>query len=1000
MRASTRMLAAAIATAAVLSSTPSSSAQPVYRTSAEGFLSANPGIWRVVADPITENPSFLYGARISLETSPRSDVEFEAAARMLVDDHPDLFAVASSDLDLVRVHTLELSRVGSSDKVAVLFRQVIDGLPVLNGTVSVLFERASGDVIAIDNQAVPHARDADPFPRSSSADVLAAAARAYAAKFGFAFTEVDSMEAVIVGPSPFYGRKSALVSRGATLAYLVDVKTPGRIGPNGAPAQARVHVSAAGDLTVFKVEETAHTVDGAAQTNVNVGPEPNTTTNQEVADLKYAYVRQNTTSGTILATTDQNGGFSTGGASAQTLAFEFEGPFCRTNNDQGSEYSLIIPNATTPTAALLNPTKAEFTTAEAAAFYYVNEFRDYVRRVDANDGSMDFQVLANVNKDDLLCNAYYDGGSINLERAGSGCTNTSYQDVVQHEEGHWANNVYNGNVTGAFHEGNADNFAYYINDDPCLTSFGGSGGCLRTALQTSVKKCNVDGDETCNGGASHTEGQALASGVWAVRNRLNITYGNTIGDDLADALFMGWMNAFNDTAILNVIQDHWLALDDDNGDLTDLTPNFGDITGGFGSYNWKFPAPSITITQSPAINVEIGAMQPVPVVATISTIGGLTAADVIYNTNAGGPFSVALVATGNPNEYAATIPGQTSPNQVSWTVSASNAGGGSATVYPGGPNSPGFYHVGTIAPISFFDFEGPGDQGWTHVSLSGGSTGDQFERGNPSGSNESTDPNLAFSGSNNWGTDLSLQGFDGKYEPNGSGELRSPSFNLSGESQVYLQYRRFLAVEEGIYDQAQIRVNGQTVWSNPASGNLLDNQWTLHNLNISALAANNPSVQVTFRLTSDGGLEFGGWNIDDFMIYRVDPTSGGFFQTYGQGCPGTIPVNPSLTGTGFPGPGQNVVVNISGAFPNSAGILLIGSSQASVPVAGSCSLLVSGLVGGGFPLAVGALGSLSLPATLPGGIGMGDVYMQYFAIDPGAPNNQYAASNGLQMHFQ
>lgn len=997
MHPSSLRLSASIVAVTALA-TSSVDAGPSYRTTADAFRAANPGSWRVVNDPVTGNPGFLYGDRIRLASPPAHTAAYDAAARGLIDANPELFGVASEHLETVRVHELKLSRVGSSDKVVVLLRQSIDGLPVLNGTVSILFEAATGDVIAIDTNAVPRAEAAVDLPRSSSEEVLAAAGAAYAGVFGFPFTRVDRIEAVIVGPSPFYGRKNELVARGATLAYLVDVASPGRIGPNGAPAQARVHVSAEGDLAVFKVEFTAHTVDGNVKTNVNLGPEPNTSTNQEQPNLKHAYVRQNSVSGAILATTDANGNFSTGGAGAQTLAVEFEGPFCRTNDATGGEHSVVVSNATTPTSILLNAAMAEFDTAESAAFYHVNEFRDYVRAVDPGDATMDFQVLANVNMSDLLCNAYYDGSSLNLERAGSGCDNTSYQDVVQHEEGHWANNVYNGAVTGAFHEGNADNFAYYINDDPCLTHFNGTLSCLRTALQTSIKKCPNDGDESCHGGEVHLEGQAIASAVWAVRDRLNQTHGDQVGDLIADALFMGWMNAFNDGATLNVIQDHWIALDDDNGTLADLTPNFNDVTGGFGAYSWPVPGPAIQVTQAPAAGAELGHLAPVTIVADIGTPFTLTSASVNYSASSGANGSVAMTPTGNPGEYSATIPGLPSPDLVTWTITAANSGGGTA-VYDehGGPGIPGYYHVGVVVPLFSFDFEGGSDQGWTHVALSG-SNGDQFERGNPSGSNESTDPIAAFSGVNVWGTDLSLQGFDGKYEPNGSGELRSPTFNLSGSPKVFLQYRRWLAVEEGQYDQAQIRVNGQVVWANPFSGHVLDDTWVLHTIDISAIAGNNPSVQVAYRLASDGGLEFGGWNIDDFVIYRIDPAPAGFFATYGAGCAGSNGT-PALSGSGVPTPGQNVTVSIANGAPNGAAVMLLGLGQASVPTSG-CSLLVSGLVGGGFPLPLDGAGAISLPGTIPVNASSGDVYLQAFTIDPGAPNGQYGATNGLQMHLQ
>ena len=45
-------------------------------------------------------------------------------------------------------------------------------------------------------------------------------------------------------------------------------------------------------------------------------------------------------------------------------------------------------------------------------------------------------------------------------------------------------------------------------------------------------------------------------------------------------------------------------------------------------------------------------------------------------------------------------------------------------------------------------------------------------------------------------------------------------------------------------------------------------------MDISQYADNNAAVTVRFKLMSDGGLEFGGWNIDDFMLYTLGPVPG------------------------------------------------------------------------------------------------------------------------------
>lgn len=989
-------LSAALAGAVALSCATTVVAQEASfandRPTADAFLSQHGDGWIVRPAAITGFPTSVYGDRLALPTAPRTPAAYEAAARQVVDMHDELFGFDSSELRHLQTKSLDLAKIGSSNKVAVVFEQVVDGISVLNGNVTILFEEATGDVLAIDTTGQPGAGEIASLPAIDAGQALALADAAFTAEFGFAPASVDSTDVKIVGPHPFFGMKNPIQNRGAALAWVFELSTPG-LFKDLLPAQARIYVSAEGDGEIFIVEPTAYHIDGQVNGNCNIGQEPNSTTNQENPALQNLWVRNGSAGGSILATTDVNGLYNTGTSGPTNLFFELRGPYCDISNSGGANASVVIPSASgSNNNAQFNLTKAEFPTAEVAGFYWVNQFREWVVAVDPGDSTMDFSVLTLVNKNDLTCNAYWDG-NINMERSEGSCFNTAYSDVILHEEGHYANAVYQGGsgMSGAFHEGNADNWAYSINGDSCLQTFFSPGtGCLRSGLQTSVKKCPTDGDESCNGGASHTEGQALASAVWRARANLRTTHGTAGGDAIADALFLAWMNAYNDKTIVNVILDHWLVLDDDDGNLSNGTPNIADIREGFEFYGWpKPPDVAVNVTSAPASNSTVPHGAPATVTATAtSLLGTITGVTLDYSVSGAPVSTVAMTPTGNPNQFSGMIPGVPSPNSVTWSVKANSSLGNSDTT------SIEVYHVGLVTVLQSFNFDGGSDQGWTHVNL-GGSNGDQWNRGNPAFSNEATDPNAAFSPANVWGTDLSPTGFDGKYEPNGSGELRSPTFNLSGAANVHLQYRRWLAVESGQYDQAEIRVNGQIVWQNPFGTDLIDAQWELHDLDISSIAANNPSVQIAYRLTSDGGVEFGGWNLDDFTLYTIEATPAGSFTNYGSGCAGASGT-PTIAGSGTVLSNRNVTLNIAGGLPNAAGLLLLGTSQANVGVGGGCSLLVGGLIGSGVSLPLNGSGALQLTGTIPSGTGAGNVYMQFFAAD-GSTATGFSATGGLQM---
>lgn len=326
-------------------------------------------------------------------------------------------------------------------------------------------------------------------------------------------------------------------------------------------------------------------------------------------------------------------------------------------------------------------------------------------------------------------------------------------------------------------------------------------------------------------------------------------------------------------------------------------------------------------------------MSHVPLTDTQNETGPYTAiADVVSQTaatvsgvnlfwrleGAANYTTLAMTPTSTPDEWSGGIPGQQSPVRVEYYMVATDSFGSTRFLPDGlaaGDNLNRFV-VGIYNRISFNDFEGATDEGWSHVQVA---TQDDWQRGIPAGKVE--DPGSAFSGNNCWGNDLGPSGFNGSYASNVSNYLESPSIDCSGQTGVKLRFARWLTVEEGRFDNAKIRVNGTIVWENPFSGSLIDNTWSLQDIDISSIADNNPAVQVRFSLESDGGLEFGGWNIDDFELYTLEPVGGGGSMT--------------LSGTSSVNPGANATFNLSNAAPSQNWYLIYSMSNAGTIIFGT-----------------------------------------------------------------
>ncbi|MBI4879694.1 MAG: M28 family peptidase [Planctomycetes bacterium] len=263
--------------------------------------------------------------------------------------------------------------------------------------------------------------------------------------------------------------------------------------------------------------------------------------------------------------------------------------------------------------------------------------------------------------------------------------------------------------------------------------------------------------------------------------------------------------------------------------------------------------------------------------ATSATVASFTSyavasVDLVYRAGAGAWTTTAMVKSATTGAWLGSIPGLPGHGNVDYYIHATDSAGYAEwTPEAKRPGDACFrFKVGTITPIFQDDFEAPGENGWVSVKEK---KEDDWQKGKPQGAS-GFDPSAAASGHSARGNDLGLAGLNGKYKAKVENYLESPPIDCTGRTGVLLRYQRWLTVEDGFYDQARIKVNNQTVWTNaktPGGGaqHTVDKAWTLHEVDVSALADDNPSVRVRFQLKSDGGLQFGGWTLDDFRLVTV-----------------------------------------------------------------------------------------------------------------------------------
>lgn len=515
----------------------------------------------------TGYPRDLYGRAMDLGWKPSTDAEFESAARNLLDAYSAMFGFDTGAISSVDVNRLNLSAIGTTNKVAVNLHQGVSNIDVPGGSVSFLFLE-SGELVCITNYGLPGVQNVDLVPAIDEDQALSLAQVA----FGHEVGGLLGLDLAIVRDAS---------GAGATLAYEVELLATE--AKNGVPVQERISVDArTGD--VLRKRTTVHTATdliGRVNGWTSPGNDPDQGANEVKETLHFVHA-----DGSVgAADTDINGDFTIvyGGNQNQSVVVDFDADskYAYVVNDTGN--SMAVTKTMTPgvlTKWNLNGKKRQKRTAQVNAHKHIVVMLQWIKGLNAADNTMERQFRTNVNIN-ACCNAYYNGSSTNYYLAGCGCVNTAYSTVVYHEMGHWANDRYSsGNGGDGFGEGNADNWATHISDDPIVgKNFCGNGCHVRDARNTR-QYCNNSCGNGCYGGV-HADGEVLMGAVWKVRTRLNTSLGDAAGDSVSNHLFLNWMNGYNDSAICENVRTHYLILDDTDGNIDNGTPHSADIDNGF-----------------------------------------------------------------------------------------------------------------------------------------------------------------------------------------------------------------------------------------------------------------------------------------------------------------------------------------------------------------------------------------------------------------------------------
>lgn len=295
---------------------------------------------------------------------------------------------------------------------------------------------------------------------------------------------------------------------------------------------------------------------------------------------------------------------------------------------------------------------------ELSAYHSVNEIHDYYKsKATGNptiENTMDFVMQTNIDVAGT-CNAVYTG-AVNFFDAGGGCNATSLiADVVYHEYGHGINSlVYSdygafGMGNGALNEAYADTWANGRTENPILgPGFFTNGGSVR---RYDINKKVYPQDLV---GEVHADGEIIAGCWWDT--------GLNFGDIQArQELFLMTFAATRDAVdgqegqLYEDVLVEALTDDDNDGDLTNGTPRYCEITSAFRIHGIEISS-GVELQYTPLAAAAANVAIPVSVTASSAPLGGFI--NCHYKLNNSTTWNLTQLTSAGGNVFTGNIPAQ------------------------------------------------------------------------------------------------------------------------------------------------------------------------------------------------------------------------------------------------------------------------------------------------------------------------------------------------------
>ncbi|MFN0247795.1 MAG: MYXO-CTERM sorting domain-containing protein [Kofleriaceae bacterium] len=810
--------------------------------------------WTAMWDRDTRVPARMWGAGIPVFGAMANPAIAEAAARDFLTQHLPALAPGAQLSDFVVVAN-QLG--GSRDVRSIGFQQHAGGVPVMGGAISFAFK--ADRLVMVGSTAVPHV-SINASPRAIDLPKLAAIAQSWLAADGYQVAARSVPVSRVILPLV---RSHAA---GGTQFHLVD-----QLSVESTTSDAgrwNVWIDAASGAPVARAS-TLHFASGRVLFNV---PDRSPTYGERRARPAKNVTHKVNTVDTMAS---DDGAVTWADAGDATVIPGLAGPLIKVTNKAGM---LISESLTLADGAdvVWDRSTEELSDAQLSAFVSATTAKDYARTYLNPELQWLGDELSVVVNESSTCNAFSTGDDIHFFKGafsnspvgGGSCQNTArIADVVYHEFGHslHAQSIIPGvgSFDGALSEGMSDMLAAFITNDHGMGRgffFGASP--LRDLDPATDKRWPED-----TTGEVHDDGEIIGGTMWDLRKALIAKLGEEAGDAQARKIYYGALQRASD--IPTTFAEALLA-DDDDGNFENGTPNQCEINTAWGQHGLADPRITLGLTDPVRTGYSVSFTTNAPQTTSACPPPNVDKATIDWKVRGGeGGEAIALSAEGTT--WTGVLPTQKTGTVLQYRVTIALTDGTTIT-YPTNVADPYYEHyVGEVEPLWCADFEDGGED-WTHSAVP--SNRDEWEVGTPMGLGG--DPRVAHSGTNVLGIDLSN---DGNYRRNAMTSAESPEIDLAGNTNVRLQYYRWLAIEDGRFDHANVYANDTQMWSNYASSNEnggfdhVDREWRFHDVDLTevATASTTGKLKLKFDLVADQGENKGGWTIDDVCVVIAKP---------------------------------------------------------------------------------------------------------------------------------